>query len=364
MERPATDILATKAAIRSHIRGEIVEGKLAPGVKLPSRRVLAKQFRTTLVTLQRAMDALAGDGFLDARGPAGTFVVDNPPHLCRYGVVFARQESSAEFWPRFWHVVRDEAGRLHRPNERELAIFYDDGGHTDSAEYQRLLSDVERHRVAGLIFTHDVVGLASSPLLKVPGIPRVAMMEPAASVAIPAVAMEVESFVRLSLDYLASRGRKRLAILCVANQLGQREAVLAAAAARQMITRPYWVHELPLPAERVSQSVVHLLFSGEACVRPDALLIMDDNLVPAAMKGLVAAGVSAPADLDVVAHANFPEMLPTPFPVWRVGFSIRQVLNTCMDSIDRQRRGAAFAMVTRLPAISQDDEDVFEGFGT
>ena len=81
------------------------------------------------------------------------------------------------------------------------------------------------------------------------------------------------------------------------------------------------------------------------------------------MKGLVAAGVSAPADLDVVAHANFPEVLPTPFPVMRVGFSIRQVLNTCMDSIDRQRRGEKVPKVTRVAAISQDHEDSFAGTG-
>jgi len=45
-------------------------------------------------------------------------------------------------------------------------------------------------------------------------------------------------------------------------------------------------------------------------VRPDALVVADDNLVTCATQGIAASGVQVPGELDVVAHCNFPHPLP------------------------------------------------------
>ena len=56
------------------------------------------------------------------------------------------------------------------------------------------------------------------------------------------------------------------------------------------------------------------MLHGPAHDRPDALVITDDNLVPAATAGVLAAGRRVPADLEVVAHANFPHVTPSAVP--------------------------------------------------
>ena len=56
------------------LRARIASGVWLPGVMLPSRRDLAKEFAVDLHTLQRAIQPLLADGTLQADGGRGTFV--------------------------------------------------------------------------------------------------------------------------------------------------------------------------------------------------------------------------------------------------------------------------------------------------
>jgi GntR family transcriptional regulator len=67
----------TSAALADHYRQEILSGALAPGTKLPSNRELAGTWRTTAVTVTRALGALQVEGYI-VTSPRGTFVSDAP----------------------------------------------------------------------------------------------------------------------------------------------------------------------------------------------------------------------------------------------------------------------------------------------
>lgn len=82
---------------------------------------------------------------------------------------------------------------------------------------------------------------------------------------------------------------------------------------------------------------------------------MDDNLVPDATAGLVAAGVRVPDDLEVVAHANFPYVTPSAVLAKRFGYDIHRIFNTCVNIIEQLRRGEAVPQVTPLPAYLDDE---------
>jgi GntR family transcriptional regulator / MocR family aminotransferase len=56
------------------IRTAIVESRLAPGLKLPARKVLARQCHVSIGTVTEAYDRLAKLGYLDAREGSGTYV--------------------------------------------------------------------------------------------------------------------------------------------------------------------------------------------------------------------------------------------------------------------------------------------------
>ena len=64
------------------LRKDIVRGIYAPGHRLPTRSEMGEEFGVGVATVQKALEELADDGFVQARARAGTFVVDNPPHLC------------------------------------------------------------------------------------------------------------------------------------------------------------------------------------------------------------------------------------------------------------------------------------------
>jgi GntR family transcriptional regulator/MocR family aminotransferase len=60
--------------IYSRITGAVLDGRLAPGTRLPSARSLAAQLSIARGTVETAYQLLAGEGYIVARGAAGTLV--------------------------------------------------------------------------------------------------------------------------------------------------------------------------------------------------------------------------------------------------------------------------------------------------
>ena len=59
------------------IREEITRGAYKYGDKLPSKRVLAEETGTSVITVQHTYDILAGEGYIEARERRGYFVIFN-----------------------------------------------------------------------------------------------------------------------------------------------------------------------------------------------------------------------------------------------------------------------------------------------
>jgi GntR family transcriptional regulator/MocR family aminotransferase len=60
--------------IYGRIAGAVLDGRLAPGARLPSARSLAAQLAIARGTVETAYQLLAGEGYIVARGAAGTLV--------------------------------------------------------------------------------------------------------------------------------------------------------------------------------------------------------------------------------------------------------------------------------------------------
>src|SRR5437773_10598848 len=74
--------------ILSRLKRDIIEGNAPPGARLPGRNELQQRFSASTATLQQALNRLIADGFVRVESGRGTFVVDTPPYLARYGLVF------------------------------------------------------------------------------------------------------------------------------------------------------------------------------------------------------------------------------------------------------------------------------------
>jgi len=329
--------IVTHESILRELRGRIVTGLLGPGDRLPTRRELQREFGTTRVTVQRAMQRLTKEAFVVPRGKLGTFVSPNPPHLGTYALIFPQGPSRGlGEWPRFWEAMENEARRFEDGGRFE--IYHSIDRHADSPDFHRLVRDMESQRLTGLAFAWPPGDLWGTSLLKLPGIPRVAiLMRQWRDIA--AVRLS-GAFLDKALDYLLSYGRRHVAFIHLSPAPEDTlPRIRRAVARRGMICPPYWLQGVARMTSQCAREVAHLLMNPDQRRRPDGLVIMDDNLVEPATAGLVDAGVRVPRDLQVVAHCNFPWPTPSSLPVKRLGPDARHVLAACVRSIQLQRAG-------------------------
>jgi len=339
--------------IAHQLRTQIVFGDLAPGSRLPTRLEIESRFSAGATTVQRALELLRSEGFVESRGRHGTFVVENPPHIAHYAMVFL--SAAAAFTRNRFSTALDSEVRLLRHNRPELKIaeYFGVDAQEDSEDYQRLVRDVRAHRVAGLIFMSNPYPVKGTPLLDEPTMPRVAIMPFIHEINVPVISLKMESFFERALDDLKARGRKKIAFLNPTGICDWQEKILSMLAERGLETRPFWWHCVSPESAETARFTTHLLMRCEE--RPDALIISNDNLLEYATAGLIAAGTRVPEDITVISHCNFPYPTPSAFPVQRLGFDARCVLEACIESIDKQRSGEKVPGMISIPAIFEEE---------
>ena len=321
------------------LRELIVKGEYPPGAQLPTRRELATRFNTTLATMQVVFDRLLEEGFVESSGRSGTFVSKTPPYLNHYGLVFPYQESRSQPWPIFWKAFAQEADRVGRECGRRLTICYGNEGVGQHAVFEKTIEKVRNHHFGGLIFLTPPFLLGDTPLVSMPGLPRVMLCDPMEGIPIPAIISA--SYPGKVLSYLASHGRKRAAVLTVPELLEPTFVKgLPIVANRAGISLPsYWQQTANPFMPETARRCIQLLMRGSPQERPDGLFIMDDNFVEQATLGMLDAGLKVPEDVLVVAHGNYPLLPKTHVPVTWFGFDIPMILRALIECLDKQCRG-------------------------
>ncbi|MBV9468544.1 MAG: GntR family transcriptional regulator [Abitibacteriaceae bacterium] len=356
MSTPETNRGSDKYSwIANELRGQIASGKFAPGSQLPQRDELEETFNVSKVTLQRAMNLLIEDGFVDATRRKGSFVVPNPPHLYRYALAFQKKPTGDESWLRFWTALSNEASKLEKSHPCRFFTFYGIDGHTDTEDYHDLEREVREHRLAGVIYVATQSEVPDIPVLRESNLPRMTVKSKPQP-GWPALTIHTDTLICKALDYVVARGRKRVAFITPPHIAQVRhDFILQEIAARHLTSHIYWLQGIGLEAPALARNCVHLMMHPGQNERPDALVITDDNLVESATGGLVAAGVRVPQEMDVVAHANFPWLTPSIVPAKRLGYDVSAIIKLCRECIDRQRRGESVPAVTEITPLFEDE---------
>jgi len=87
-------------AIAAALRGRIARGELAPREQLPPIQELAQGYRTTAITVRRALRRLEEEGLVRVEHGVGTYVTDPVSGFERMGLPsFAAEMASREFQP-------------------------------------------------------------------------------------------------------------------------------------------------------------------------------------------------------------------------------------------------------------------------
>jgi hypothetical protein len=323
------------------IRDWIARGRWPPGKRVPTKLELCKRFGISNVTMQIALSRLSAEGFLVARGRAGTFVTDSPPCMRRIAVTFPVEKGQSR-----WYDLLEAGARSLTLASYDIVPYFGCGSleaAMPTPAFARFSEDVSTHRLAGAV-------LCNPPSENTPALLKRSKRMKYVSIGMAVAELPVVDLgdpnVRV-LTYLVARKRKRLAILSTLN-FGDAftSRVRREATKLGLMVKDCWIHHLDTERTGPVESLVRLILDYPPQDRPDAIYVMDDHLGGQAAAGLRASGVSVPDDLDVICHSNFPEVPMPGIAATYVGVDTRDVMGRCVDTVIRQLEGGTVAART------------------
>lgn len=337
--------------IVADITRRIVTGRWPPGTRLPTKLDLCREFDTSVGTMQRALHVLAVEGLTYSRGRAGTFVCERPAHLSRVAVVFLSPIESS-----IWHRGLElEFRRLTSkgPFQFEAYAPGQAGGRALHGTPDGFLSDLAAQRLAGVIFIGPPAEEQSAAVASCPRLGRVVIGGASQAPNMPSMVHEPE-WPRV-LDFLARGGRRRLGLITTYFLSRTAQMIADEAERRGIETRRCWTHCLSPDMAWMASPIVELMLSLPRGERPDALYIADDHLVREATRGVHLSNLQAGAELDVVAHCNFPYAQPTDCAVTFIGYDLRAVCRTAMEIVALQLENGSPAPLTLIKPVFQSE---------
>ena len=343
-----------RRGILKAITEKIVSGEWPLGEKIPNRVTIEKTFKASSVTVQRAMEFLTADGFLEPRGRSGTFVSKNPPYLHNYAIVFYGHPKNN--WSAFLESIASEAGKLKLDGRSKIKFYYDLNGDPRVKDYGRLIGDIRAHRLAGIFFTTNPYQLAGTPITDEGDIPRVSIMNSKANTKLDSVILDSGSVVEKGISYLVGKGCRKIGLFVTSQQAkGFLPHFKRLIAERKCICRDEWIQSVHAASPWSAVNVVKLLFKLDRKDIPDGIYIADDNLAAHVIEGIKGSGKNIPRDIVVSSHSNFPATFDHPDSVKLFGFNINQVLKESLRLLDMKNRGLKAPSSICIKACSGDE---------
>ncbi|MFP4028898.1 MAG: GntR family transcriptional regulator [Candidatus Brocadiia bacterium] len=322
--------------LAAQLRRGVAEGKWEPGGKLPSRRQLQQDFEASSITVQRAFDALTEEGFVVPEGPRGTFVAERPPSHYRYGLVFDRHPDGSG-WSRFFESIKTQAQAIGSNRPCSFRMYFGAGGHPDQESTQSLFDDIRQNRLAGVILSRNIPGSSEWPIWDETDLPGIVIQSSPTHPRFPAIYPRLASFMETTFDFLVERGRRQIALIGPLGKPEDSPGLAKTLQKRNLNIPPYHRIHLTNAVRDVARNCAHLLMKSAPV--PNALIVSDDNLLDPVAAGVLAAGARVPEELTIVSLANFPVDEQPLVPVTRIGFDIHRLIELCLESMGRQRKG-------------------------
>ncbi len=342
-----------QAVVENTLRKQIVSGRLQPGDKLPTWDELEHKFSVSRTTVMRAIENLRSDGFVIGTRKRGTFVTDYPPHLFQIGLLFMGHPDSTTEWSTFYDrllrastIIEESSGVRFKRYYRLVAT------HPDRHELARLNDDLANHRLAGLVSTYHPSGTFMKESVIAHDLPRIAISYNDSNPGFSSIYPDIEGFRAEAIKQLAQRGRKRVAIITSTGYppgdpvIRQYQREIEAAGMQSSPELIFSVSFNHLPWARI---VTRLFMELPADKRPDAMMILDDNLTPAVLDGLRESKCKMPDDVLVVTLVNYPNDDPKIQGVIRIGVDMTGLLREIVQKIGLIRSKAPVPSLSFYP---------------
>jgi GntR family transcriptional regulator, arabinose operon transcriptional repressor len=299
---------------------EILSGKYRPGQKFPSEAALVRQFRTSRITIGRALRELVQRGLVERVAGSGTYV--RQAHAADDGLLFGLLIPDLGETEIFEPICRGIAGA---PDASRHALLW---GHHDAAHASPVAQALElcgqfiARRVSGVFFAPlEMAGAGETNLaivarLEKARIPivlldRCVMPYPSRS-RHDLVGIDNRRAAYMATEHLLKLGAPRVAFLAhaggaptvEARVTGFREALLANGI--DLKRGPVWRVEAV-----TDESIGPLVEHGK---RGDGFVCANDRTAGQLMRVLLAAGYRIPKDVRIVGidDVEYASLLPVP----------------------------------------------------
>ena len=318
-------------SILDDLRKRILSGRLAAGERLPAVRELAATYGVAGTTVHRCLLELGAAGFLSTHGRNGTRVVDYPPHRCCFGLVLPELPlADGTYQQRHWQAKALAARAVSTGPAQRVEIFHGINSHPELQEHVRLLAALEQHRLAGLIMVNeDAISDWLVPARL--GLPVVGVKPVATQPAIGQLLLDLSSFLQGALQAVAKRGLQRVAVLLDVHFHSFVPALILSAQSLGLDLPLKRIQCVPTIHPDWASHAIAGLFSGPLKERPEALILADEIVIPAAQDALDAVGVSR---LFQVHLANLPLPALTARPALRLGWNHQSYMTTAITLIN------------------------------
>ncbi len=276
--------------IVSYFEGEIMEGRLKPGARLPATTELSKMFNVNPDTVQQSLKQLADRGFVSRTPGRGTFIrkgiSSRTLALIFKHSLFIDEEIS------FYSSYLNDLVVLGEKEHWNLRFFLvsenlnpeDASGEKGFVDLKKAINDGE---------VRAVVEFCSNPSVQ-----DYLRNECPVPVSFSDVTVDMPGFLRRGLDYLRDRGYRKVAVLTAGYP--ELQAVL------KSYRQQHGEMELSLyrsdkADHREGYQLIRQVYAKEA---PEALLITNDRVFTGAWYYLLEKGIRVPQDLAVLTHTN------------------------------------------------------------
>lgn len=340
-----------RATLAKAVLSRLIDGTYPPGSRFPTCDELMREFSVSRSTVQQVLRKLSQDGFVVTDGRRGTKVTPYPPHLHRFAMVFPVTTGRTN---RFWTTLKEVAKASSDATDVQWDYYFDVDQHVDNPAYQQLTRDITSMRTAGLVMMADPYLSMETPDFREFDVPKVRLLHASAPDA-PLIDTDTNSFISLSVERLRSRGCRRIAVVHqpLAEPMERfKQEILGCG----METYDHWLQMVALEHPEVATRIMQLLFSGAPASRPDGLIIADDNLMEYALSGVLSAGVNIPGDVQVVAHCNWPQALPSAVPIDRLGYDVRAFLRLACTTLRDIRQHITPPALQMIPATFEPEK--------
>ncbi len=341
--------------IAKELRQQILKGRLKPGERIPGRSELVSDYKASLGTIQRAINTLIDDGFLVSKGTFGTQVSRMPPHLHTYGL--AIPQPSTESWDSFWLTMSEVAAKYDVEGNIRFNIYRGLVSEGKNSDYQKLVYDINCNCISGLVIL-GAGNIREGVFIRDPSVPTVLFEEQLHEPQLSSVCCDYDSFIEKSVSELAERGRKKIAFLSnIRFSLDRISYYHRQLSNAGLNSRPRWIQAIGTDNYSLpwTKNLIELMMNGTEGERPDGLIIANENHLSFAAEGIASSGLVIGKDIDVVSHANFPLVHPSPSGVIRIGFDCKTLLSSCIENITEIRNGRKTGFVRKVAAVKEND---------